>query len=173
MDTTILFWINSHHTPFLDNLLRWTSAVTELYLLWWVSGALAWVGDKQKGGKVALAVLLSLVLAYLCVDILIKPLIARPRPFVSFPDLRQLPPSFLAKIAKSPYSFPSGHCASSAAAALTLALSYKRLRLPLAIAVFLVAYSRVYLAMHYPSDCAAGVIIGAACALMTRRIIRA
>ena len=89
----------------------------------------------------------------LYIQVLLKNLIKRARPYQKFLDLEALymPPD--------PYSFPSGHTC----AAFTMAFVSK-LVLPVAWPYFLVvaliiALSRVYLAAHYPSDVFAGVII--------------
>jgi undecaprenyl-diphosphatase len=59
-------------------------------------------------------------------------------------------------------SFPSGHAALSFATASTLVLIFRRWRLAIAIFTLaaLIAYSRVYLGHHYPSDIAAGTLLG-------------
>jgi len=51
------------------------------------------------------------------------------------------------------------------AAAVVLGRSYRRLKIPLALFVLLVGYSRVYLGVHYPTDCVAGFAWGALCGL--------
>lgn len=172
MDVRLLYWINSHHCALLDYLLCGISAVTDLYLLWFLLGVFAGLVDKTRGKRIAVCIFLALALTYASVELVIKPLVARPRPFAALPGVRQFEVSFTGKMVDSPFSFPSGHCASSMAGAWLLGTFYRRFRLPLCALVILVAYSRVYLGMHYPSDCIAGLAVGFLCALLSERLCR-
>ena len=94
--------------------------------------------------------------------------INRKRPFEIYPDI--------AKKAKagSP-SFPSGHTSSAFATATSLSLSYPEwyVIVPSFAYAGTVAYSRMHLGVHYPSDVAAGAIIGAGCAYLTYKVNKA
>jgi undecaprenyl-diphosphatase len=61
-------------------------------------------------------------------------------------------------------SFPSGHAATSFACALVLARFAPRLTIPLFVLAALIAFSRVYVGVHYPFDVLAGTILGLALA---------
>lgn len=172
MDERIFFWINGHHSALCDLIFWSLSAAADLYLIWWLAGIIARLADRKNGRLVFLGIVLSLVLAYIAVDLVIKPLAARPRPFIALEGVRCLEQSWAGRLVRSPFSFPSGHCASSAAAAWILGGAYPALRVPLALLVGLIAYSRVYLGMHYPGDCVAGVLIGILCAIAARRVTR-
>jgi undecaprenyl-diphosphatase len=170
MDIRLLYWINSHTCAFLDYLLEGVSAVSDLYLIWFLLGLVVWFADRKKGRRLAVCIFLALALTYISVDLLVKPIVARPRPFAALPGITQHEVSVTGRMVPSPFSFPSGHCASSMAAAWLLGSSYRRLRLPLILFVCLIAYSRMYLGMHYPSDCIAGLAMGLLCALLARRL---
>ena len=96
----------------------------------------------------------------LCLDVIItngilKLLIARPRPFLTNTDITPLIPP------PAGFSFPSGHSVSSFAVAFVLyQLLPKRYGVPAVIIAVLIALSRLYLGVHYPSDVLAGMIIG-------------
>ena len=69
------------------------------------------------------------------------------------------------------FSFPSGHTGSSFAAACSLTLSNRRngwWAIPLAV---LIAFSRLYLSVHYPTDILAGALLGFFSALAARRLL--
>lgn len=89
---------------------------------------------------------------------------------------RPRPEPMLRLISASGYSFPSGHASGAAALYLTLALIIceyipsRRGRIAVitgaVVLILLVAFSRVYLGVHYPSDVTAGICVGAASALL-------
>ena len=75
----------------------------------------------------------------------------------------------------STYSFPSGHAVVAFACATVISFAVPRLRWPLFALAALVAFSRVYVGVHYPGDIAAGAVIGVAVGLLVegaRRLLR-
>jgi undecaprenyl-diphosphatase len=93
--------------------------------------------------------------------------IARPRPPVVYPR-----PKPLVGVPHSD-SFPSGHAATSFACAATLALVFPRAAVPLFVLAAAIAWSRVYVGVHYPLDVLGGAFLGllvaAAVAVIARR----
>ena len=94
--------------------------------------------------------------------------INRERPFETYQDI------FKKAKAGSP-SFPSGHTSSAFATATLLSLSYPEwyVIVPSFAYAGTVAYSRMHLGVHYPSDVAAGAFIGAGCAYLTYKVNKA
>ena len=90
-----------------------------------------------------------------------KAIVHRHRPFE-----HQLGP------ASSTHSFPSGHTATSFACATVLSFYVPRLRVPFFVLAALIGLSRVYNAMHYPSDVLAGAVLGVLIALLLLAAIR-
>jgi undecaprenyl-diphosphatase len=91
-----------------------------------------------------------------------RPPLDNPQP----PPLVELP---------STYSFPSGHAVVAFACATVISFAVPRLRWPLYAFAALVAFSRVYVGVHYPGDIAAGAVIGVAVGLIVeaaRRLLR-
>ena len=84
----------------------------------------------------------------------IKEIVKRPRPFVDLNNVRLLLGP------REGYSFPSGHATTSFCIATVIAMRYPKLRYPAFIAAILVALSRPYVGVHYPSDILAGSILG-------------
>lgn len=69
------------------------------------------------------------------------------------------------------YSFPSGHAASSFAAAGVLCSFLGVYGLFFVVIAFLIAFSRIYLFVHYPTDVIAGIILGLFCSKVVLLII--
>ena len=90
-------------------------------------------------------------------QLLLKPIIARPRPFTFRPEL-----TLLVKAPRD-FSFPSGHTAASFAAASALLFSKAKGWIPAMVLAALIALSRLYLYVHYPTDVLAGVVVGVLC----------
>ncbi|WP_369264634.1 bifunctional phosphatase PAP2/diacylglycerol kinase family protein [Streptomyces sp. R35] len=106
----------------------------------------------------------SLALASLTVNTVVKASARRPRPLLDLvPTIRHL--------SRQPHttSFPSGHSASAAAFATGVALESTRYGALVAPVAAAVAFSRVYVGVHYPGDVLAGVAIGAGVAALTCR----
>ncbi|HVG04635.1 MAG TPA: phosphatase PAP2 family protein, partial [Burkholderiaceae bacterium] len=89
----------------------------------------------------------------------LKHSIGRRRPFVACPDIRAC------VRALDKFSFPSGHTLHAVAFAFVFTWHFPLIGAALSPLVLLIALSRVALGLHYPSDVAAGAIIGAAVGL--------
>jgi undecaprenyl-diphosphatase len=72
--------------------------------------------------------------------------------------------------APSTFSFPSGHATVAFACATVLSLAVPRLRWPLYALAALIAFSRVYVGVHYPGDVLAGAVLGVAIAIALRML---
>lgn len=94
--------------------------------------------------------------------------INRDRPFETYPEI-------VKKAKAGSPSFPSGHTSSAFATATSLSLSYPKwyIIVPSFAYAGTVAYSRMCLGVHYPSDVAAGALIGAGCAYLTYKVNKA
>jgi undecaprenyl-diphosphatase len=105
-----------------------------------------------------LADLLSLVIRYA---------IGRDRPPIDYPD-----PVPLVRLPDNP-SFPSGHAATSFAAAALLSWLTPLPKVALFVLAGLIAFSRVYVGVHYPLDVIGGALLGLAVATALRRLVEA
>lgn len=96
----------------------------------------------------------------------LKEAIDRPRPPLRYPEQDPLVG------VPGTGSFPSGHAATSFAGATVLAFAFPKLAPVLYLLAAAIAFSRVYLGVHYPLDILAGAILGAALAIGLRFLVR-
>ena len=96
----------------------------------------------------------------------IKSVVDVQRPAFRYPE-----PTALVHVPHD-HSFPSGHAATSFACATTLALAFPRLAVPLYVLAAAIAYSRVYVGVHYPLDVVGGAVLGIAVAIALRWLVR-
>ena len=168
LELGILDWIQANlRCGALDVLmpaLSWTCNHGEIWIVL-AAVLLAVKRYRRQGLAVGCALVTDLVLC----NLILKPLVGRVRPFVVHPVELLVPPP-------TDTSFPSGHTAASFAAVFALKASGSPLWKPaLAVAVAM-AFSRLYLYVHWPSDVLFGALVGAAAgfigAWMARRMRR-
>ena len=105
---------------------------------------------KREGVSVASALVMDLVAC----NLILKPLIGRMRPFMVNTAVELL------LAAPTDGSFPSGHTAASFAAVFALKYSGSPLWKPAAVLAGVIAFSRLYLYVHWPSDILGGILLG-------------
>jgi undecaprenyl-diphosphatase len=155
-------------TPRLDEPLRRVSDFANFSKPWLLAaGALALLGG-SRGRGAAVAGLAAVGTASLVVNQPMKRLGESRRPdreALGVPENRwvRMPSSG---------SFPSGHSASAAAFAVAVGDALPALRLPLRAAASVVAFSRVYTGVHYPSDVLVGAAVGALAGRLAPRALR-
>jgi undecaprenyl-diphosphatase len=133
-------------------------------LLWLVLAAVLCAVYRRWG--TLLLTMTAVVVADL-ITIELKKFVDRPRPFVRYAE-----PKVLVPIPHDP-SFPSGHSSTSFAAATMLSLAFPGFAPILLLLAAAVAYSRVYVGVHYPIDVIAGAALGALTAIALRLLVAA
>lgn len=152
MDIQILDWIQRMSTPWLDKFMIAVTTLGKGSAVWFVSATILFLIPKTRRLGVAMAV--SLALEILCCNVILKPLIARVRPC----DVNTAVQLLINRPAD--FSFPSGHAGAAFAAASALYFERSRLWIPAGVLAVLIAFSRLYLYVHYPSDVLVGAMIG-------------
>ena len=150
---TILDWIQANlRNPIMDLLMPAVTALGNSGLIWIIlAGILILTPKHRKNGA---AVMAGLVLEVFCCNLVLKPLVARIRPCDVNTAVQLLIPR------PDDFSFPSGHTGASFAAVSALCAGKSKLRIPALCLSVLIAFSRLYLYVHYPTDVLAGAVIG-------------
>jgi undecaprenyl-diphosphatase len=119
---------------------------------------------KKNYRKIAILVMIAFTLSTILGEGIIKHIVQRLRPFATYPSLQLIigTPTL--------YSFPSGHTATAFAAATVLSKEFNKYKILFFSISSLIAFSRLYLFVHYPSDIIAGILLGLFSAWLTYKI---
>lgn len=148
-------WLNGIQNVFanrvMDSIMLVFSHLGDVGGIWIVTGLLLLLNQSFR--RTGAAVLLALVLSAIICNGIIKNIVGRARPY-SYEQLELLirPP-------KDP-SFPSGHTSASVASVMAMALTGFSWWPLFAVIAFLIAFSRMYLYVHFPSDILGGAAFG-------------
>lgn len=154
LDGNILLWIQEYiRNDFLTPIFKFiTSLGDEGYV--WIAIAVLLLFVKNYR-KVGLMVGGSLLGSLVFNNMIVKNIVARPRPYRMIETLSILIPE------PGEYSFPSGHTSSSFAAGVVLYLMLpKKYGIPAMVLAFLIGISRLYVGVHYPTDVLGGMVMG-------------
>lgn len=150
LDISILQLINlSYHNIVLDNIFLMISNMG-IIGFWVMVSVLLYLFGNKKGKKVAKKMIIVLLITTVITSV-VKLVVMRPRPYVELTNLILLDLG-------TDYSFPSGHTTTATAMAYTLTKEYHNwifMIIPL-----MVAFSRMYIGVHYPSDVLGGFLLG-------------
>lgn len=141
---------------FLDKAMPIISLFGDHGIFWMALTAILLIPKKTR--KLGLSMAIALALGYLCGNLIIKNIVARARPY-TYRDIDLLVSEL------SDYSFPSGHSLASFEAATCIFIRNKKWGIPALVLAVLIALSRLYLYVHFPSDVLAGTMLGIAFAI--------
>lgn len=142
---------------FLDGFTVFLSYLTTSGIIWIALGVLLLFFRKTRTAGIVL--LAALAVGFLTGDVLLKHIAARPRPFTvtDFTLLIKAP---------SGSSFPSTHSCLAAAATTVLLVKKRTLGFVALALTVCIAFSRLYLYVHFPTDVLCGLLLGVLCALL-------
>ena len=131
-----------------------------------LDAVLPFLSSLSNHGEIWIALALVLLLEFICCNGILKPLIARPRPCDLNDAVRLLIPR------PGDDSFPSGHSGISFAAVGALFAAKSRLWVPAFVLALIIAFSRLYLYVHWPSDVLAGAALGILMGFLAEKLVR-
>lgn len=127
----------------------------------------------KKTRKIGLTMLGALAIGALISNIILKPLVARPRPYANEDEIFYTWWKLVGAVKESEFSFPSGHATASMAAMMGFFLAgNKKYSWTGFFAALLIGFSRIYLCVHYPSDVLFGFLVGIVAAIISYIIVR-
>lgn len=168
METTILLALQSMRVDGLTQLLALVSALGNQAFIWLLIGFVClFISEKREEG---VCIFLAVAVVFIVSEVGIEHLVARVRPCDAGIGV-----SAVMGVSHNGYSFPSGHTTSSFACATVIAAMSRSRKGAVAAVCFalLIAFSRLYLGVHYPTDVLGGIGIGAVCGALVVWVWRA
>ena len=162
IDQYFLYLIGQLKNPVLDFLMPVLTSLGNGGILWILISVtlLCFKTTRKCGFAMAIALILVLIFG----NLILKPLIARQRPFMidkTINLLIALPTDF---------SFPSGHTYSAVACAYVIYHYYKKWGIAAWCLAVVIAFSRMYLLVHYLTDIIGGITLGVLCGYIAVKI---
>ncbi len=152
-ELTILHWLREHlQCPWLDKAMPLVSSLADGGIVWILLavGLLGFAHTRRAGLSVGLALLMGVLVG----NLVLKNLVGRVRPY-------DVDPTVLLLVDRlTDFSFPSGHTLASFGAATALTVRYRRVGAGALVLAGLIAFSRLYLFVHYPTDVLVGALLG-------------
>ena len=167
-DLPILDWIqNTMQCAFLDKVMPLITVLGDGGAFWIACAVLMMLLKKYR--KAGFSAALALIFGLLLCNIYLKPTVARIRPY-DFQEQMGVIINLLIEKEHS-FSFPSGHTIASFEAATAILLRHKKLGTAAMILAILIAFSRMYLYVHYPTDVIVSVFLGIGLAFLASWIV--
>ena len=153
MELQFLDFLQTIHTPFLDKTFAIITSLGNAGIIWIVLAVVLLILPKTR--KAGIVLTAALLMDFVLCNLILKNLVARVRPY----DIN----TAITILIKKPldFSFPSGHTAASFAAMTALFLAkMKKAWIAALILAILIAFSRLYFYVHYPTDVLGGIVVG-------------
>jgi len=159
-DLPILDWIAANlWCPFLDTAMPVITMFGDGGIFWIAIAVILLFTRKYR--KIGLGMAFALSMGLLVCNIILKPGVARIRPYDFQMEYFSKEIALIAG-GMHDFSFPSGHTIASFEACMVLMLGNRKFGIPATVLAILVAFSRLYLYLHYPTDVIASILLGTA-----------
>lgn len=152
MELSILYQLQKIHTDLLDAVMVFFTTLGNGGIIWLAAAAIMICWKKTRRCGITTGV--SLGIMFLSCNVVLKNLVQRGRPCWEDTTVKLLIHS------PSDYSFPSGHTFAAFAAAFCIRRFYKKAGIAAYILASVIAFSRMYLFVHYPTDILGGAVLG-------------
>lgn len=157
-DLPILDWIAANlWCPVLDFLMPIITVLGDAGIFW-IAVAVLFIFTK-KYRKTGIGMMLALMMGLVICNIWLKPAVGRIRPYDFQEEHLGVVVNLLIE-KQHDFAFPSGHTIASFEAAVVILLNNKKIGIPAMILACLIAFSRLYLYVHYPTDVICSIILG-------------
>lgn len=154
LDTRLFLFINHlPHTPFLNAIALLFSGIGAFGIIWILLGMFLFLREEQRDRWFFAPIIVGIAAAWATVELILKPLIARPRPDIALGAI-------VVQDGIAGFSFPSGHAAIAWAMMTVLSHYEPRFSKWFFLLATLISLSRMYVGVHYPSDVFIGGLIG-------------
>lgn len=169
MDFQILYLINNIHNNILDKIMITLTNLGDAGIIWIIIAIILLFIKKTR--KCGILMMISMILGLIIGNGILKNLIQRQRPCWIDTNILLLIPN------PTDFSFPSGHTLASFEASIMILLHSKKWGIPAIILSILIAFSRMYLFVHFPTDILGGAILGTTISILvyyvSEKIIKA
>lgn len=154
LDGNVLLWLQEYiRQEWMHGFWKAVTSLGDSGIFWIALSLLLLIPKPTR--RIGITALAALAIGALITNVVLKHIIARTRPYEVIDGL------ILLIEKQSDFSFPSGHtCASFAAAGVYWRMMPKKYGIPLLILAVLIAFSRLYVGVHYPSDVLGGLLAG-------------
>ncbi|MFA6423238.1 MAG: phosphatase PAP2 family protein [Patescibacteria group bacterium] len=168
MDFEIVKALNSLNNSWVNSFSFFISWIPFILIILAIISIIPLIYDKNKGKEVFIAIVLAVITYFIISEDLLKYILPfKQRPYLAYPhEIRAVGKQFVDS------SFPSNHIASVVSVLTVVVYYYHKYWFWSLLFVLIMAFSRMYNGMHYPTDVLAGAVLGIIYGLLAIKITK-